>query len=99
MARLGRYFLPDQPLHVIQRGNYRGAIFFVDDDYAGYRDWLAAAAAASGCAIHACVLMTKHVHLLVTARDADGLPRTCSRSAAATCATSMRGIDEPGLCG
>jgi hypothetical protein len=28
MARLGRYFLPDQPLHVIQGGNNRGALFF-----------------------------------------------------------------------
>jgi len=28
MARLGRTFLPDQPLHAIQRGNNRGAIFF-----------------------------------------------------------------------
>jgi len=28
MARLGRYFLPDQPLHVIQRGNDREAVFF-----------------------------------------------------------------------
>lgn len=34
MARLGRYFLADQPLHVIQRGNDRHAIFFRDDDYA-----------------------------------------------------------------
>lgn len=30
MARLGRYFLPDQPLHVIQRGNNRQKIFFSD---------------------------------------------------------------------
>ena len=28
MARLGRFFLADQPLHVIQRGNDRQAIFF-----------------------------------------------------------------------
>ena len=41
MARLGRYFLPDQPLHVIQRGNNREAIFFGPDDYARYRDWFA----------------------------------------------------------
>jgi REP element-mobilizing transposase RayT len=34
MARLGRYFLPDQPLHAIQRGNNREAIFFAEDDYA-----------------------------------------------------------------
>ena len=34
MARLGPCFLPDQPLHVTQRGNIPGAIFFGDDDYA-----------------------------------------------------------------
>jgi len=44
MARLGRYFLPDQPLHVIQRGNNRGAIFFAIEDYERYHDWLAEAA-------------------------------------------------------
>ena len=75
MARHGRYFLPDQPLHVIQRGNNRGAIFFDADDYAHYRAWLAEAAAQCGCAIHAYVLMTNHVHLLVTPRAADSLPR------------------------
>jgi putative transposase len=76
MARLGRYFLPDQPLHVIQRGNNREAIFFRPDDYARYRDWLAEAAGSYGCAIHAYVMMTNHVHLLVTPLAADSLPRT-----------------------
>jgi hypothetical protein len=33
MARLGRYFLPDQALHVIQRGNNRQPIFHEPDDY------------------------------------------------------------------
>jgi putative transposase len=75
MARLGRYFLPDQPLHLIQRGNNRGAIFFRDDDYARYRGWLAEAATDYGCAIHAYVLMTNHVHLLVTPRNEESLPR------------------------
>jgi REP element-mobilizing transposase RayT len=37
MARLGRYFLPDQPLHAIQRGNNREAIFFAEYDDACYR--------------------------------------------------------------
>ena len=32
MARLGRYFLPDQPLHLIQRGNNRQPIFFAEQD-------------------------------------------------------------------
>ena len=76
MARLGRYFLPDQPLHVIQRGNNREAVFFGPEDYARYRDWLTQAAGDCGCAIHAYVLMTNHVHLLVTPLAADSLPRT-----------------------
>ena len=75
MARGGRYFLPGQPLHVIQRGNNRQAIFFDDGDPARYRDWLAEAAAAYGCAVHAYVLMTNHVHLLVTPETAESLPR------------------------
>ena len=75
LARLGRYFLPDQPLHVIQRGNNRQAIFFGDVDYAQFRTFLVEAADAYGCAIHAYVLMTNHVHLLVTPTYADSLAR------------------------
>ena len=40
MARLGRYFLRDQPLHLIQRGNNREAVFFHEGDYLLYREWL-----------------------------------------------------------
>ncbi len=76
MARLGRYFLPGQALHVIQRGNNRAAVFHDDDDYRIYRTWLAEAAANAGCAVHAYVLMTNHVHLLVTPDDTDSVPRT-----------------------
>ena len=76
MARLGRYFVPDQPLHVIQRGNDRKAVFFADEDYSQYRDWLAETAEEYGLAVHAYVLMTNHVHLLATPADADSLPRT-----------------------
>jgi putative transposase len=70
-------------LHVIQRGNDRQAIFFDDDDYMRYRNWLADAAAERGCVVHAYVLMTNHVHLLATSREAG----TFSRWAVATCAT------------
>ena len=76
MARHGRYLLPDQPLHVIQRGNNRSAIFSDIEDYEHYRDWLAGAAVEYGCLIHAYVLMTNHVHLLVTPERAESLPRT-----------------------
>ncbi|MDR3528592.1 MAG: transposase [Rhizomicrobium sp.] len=76
MARLGRYFVPDQPLHVIQRGNDRQAVFFGEDDFVCYREGLIAAAEANGLAVHAYVLMTNHVHLLVTPGRAESLPRT-----------------------
>ena len=75
MARLGRFFVADQPLHVIQRGNNKQAIFFADEDYALYRRWLAEAAEAYGCAIHAYVLMPNHVHFLLTPGAKDSLPR------------------------
>ncbi len=75
MARLGRYFLPGQPLHVIQRGNNRQAVFAQDGDYAIYLDWLGAAAKSCSCRLHAYVLMTNHVHLLVTPDKADSVPR------------------------
>jgi putative transposase len=75
MARLGRYFLPEQPLHVIQRGNDWQAVFFSDEDRVLYLGWLLAAAREHGCAIHAYVLMTNHVHLLLTPARADSLPR------------------------
>src|SRR5271156_1018545 len=66
MPRRPRLYLPGFPLHVIQRGNNRNPCFFSDDDCAVYLDWLRRAAAKQDCAIHAYVLMTNHVHLLVT---------------------------------
>lgn len=66
MPRKPRFYLPDVPAHVIQRGNSRQAVFFCDDDYRAYLAWLREGAARHGCAIHAYVLMTNHVHLLVT---------------------------------
>jgi len=76
MARLGRYFLPHQPLHVIQRGNDRQKIFFAEEDYELYRAWLAEAAERYGLAVHAYVLMTNHVHLLATPAEPRSLPAT-----------------------
>lgn len=66
MARLPRYFVPGQPLHIILRGNNREPIFAIDDDYRFYLDCLKDAAGQQGLAIHAYILMTNHVHLLAT---------------------------------
>jgi putative transposase len=66
MPRKPRFNLPGIPQHVIQRGNNREPCFFSDADYRRYLDDLAAAAVKYQCQIHAYVLMTNHVHLLVT---------------------------------
>lgn len=76
MARLPRFVLPGQPQHVIQRGNNRQAIFQVEDDYRLYLEKLRAAAVKHGCTIHAYVLMTNHVHLLVTPEQENSISKT-----------------------
>lgn len=75
MARLPRFFVPDTPQHIIQRGNDRQPIFRTTSDLAFFRDCLAFAARRHGVAIHAYVLMTNHVHLLATPETATSLPR------------------------
>jgi putative transposase len=66
VPRPPRLELPGVPLHVLQRGNNRAACFFSDVDRRFYLKCLSNAAIRRGCAIHAYVLMTNHVHLLVT---------------------------------
>ena len=76
MPRKPRFFLPNVPVHVVQRGNNRLAVFFDDDDRRVYLDWLGQAAGENGCAIHAYALMTNHVHLLMTPADEQAVSAT-----------------------
>ena len=76
MARLPRLYLPDQPLHVIQRGNNRDLIFAADADYQFYLRCLHEAADTHSVTVHAYVLMTNHVHLLVTPATESSLSKT-----------------------
>jgi putative transposase len=66
MARLPRVYLQGCAQHVVQRGNNRSACFYTDADYAFYLQKLREAARMHQVAVHAFVLMTNHVHLLVT---------------------------------
>lgn len=72
MPRRARLRLAGLPLHIIQRGNNRTACFFADEDYALYLHHLGEMAREFHCALHAYVLMTNHVHLLLTPAQADG---------------------------
>ncbi|MEZ0149814.1 MAG: transposase [Candidatus Reddybacter sp.] len=76
MARLTRYFIEGQPQHIIQRGNNREPIFAVERDYFFYLECLQEAAERQGLAIHSYVLMSNHVHLLVTPQTSQSIGKT-----------------------
>jgi putative transposase len=75
MPRKPRFYVPGVPVHVVQRGNNRGDIFFGDADNSVYLDWLKEAAKRYDCKVHAYVLMTNHVHILATPKEKDSISR------------------------
>ena len=75
MPRKPRFYVPEAPVHAVQRGHNRSAIFFDNLDYLEYLRCLKQAADSCGCEVHAYVLMTNHVHLLLTPERADSVGR------------------------
>lgn len=73
MARLPRLNLPGIPQHVVQRGNNRQACFFEDEDYTVYLDKMKLYSRKYNVAVHSYVLMTNHVHLLLTPSTTTGV--------------------------
>lgn len=72
MARKPRFSLPGVPQHIIQRGNNREPCFYAEDDYHRYLGDLKKALEQNDCRLHAYVLMTNHVHLLLTPMSKHG---------------------------
>ncbi len=75
MPRKLRNYLPFVPCHVITRGNNRMACFFSDDDYLFYLECLCDACIRYKVSLHAYVLMTNHVHLLLTPETVEGISK------------------------
>lgn len=73
MPRKPRFFLTGVPAHVVQRGHSREPVFFEVGDYQTYLYWLGEASRRYGCAIHAYVLMTNHIHVLATPPEAESI--------------------------
>ncbi len=73
MPRKPRFNLPGIPQHIIQRGNNREPCFYSERDYHRYLDDLEQSASKYHCLVHAYVLMTNHVHLLVTPSEENGI--------------------------
>jgi putative transposase len=81
MPRRARIVADGLPMHVILRGIDRSAVFFGEGDDRFFLDCLGGAATEEAVAVHAYVLMTNHVHLLMTAGDATGIPSVMKRVA------------------
>jgi putative transposase len=73
--RRPRLELPGVPLHITHRGVNRAATFLDDEDCAAYLQALAFASSEHGVEVHAYVLMSNHVHLLVGATQAGAVSR------------------------
>jgi putative transposase len=75
MPRRPRVHLDKVPLHIVQRGHNREACFYAEEDYHTYLHWLGIALKEADCQLHAYALMTNHVHLLITPRKAEAVPK------------------------
>jgi len=73
MPRRARIVAAGYPMHVILRGIDRAAVFFEDEDRQFFLECLGAAGAEELVSLHAYVLMTNHVHLLMTAARDEGV--------------------------
>ena len=75
MARLPRLNLLNIPLHVIQRGNNCQVCFFTETDYTTYLDKLKEYSRKYKVQVHGYILMTNHVHLLMTPEEENGISK------------------------
>jgi len=75
MPRRSRFILPGHPQHVIVRGVNREPIFYQEADCHCYLEHLQSAINKHSCALHAYVLMTNHVHMLMTPEKGNGIAK------------------------
>ena len=75
MPRKTRYYLAGVPCHVVLRGHNREVCFVAQADFSYYLQCLREACYKHDILVHAYVLMTNHVHLLVTPTTTDGISR------------------------
>ena len=73
MPRKPRFYLPGVPVHIVHRGQSRDPVFFESQDYATYAYWVGEAAKRYDVRVHAFVLMTNHIHFLVTPSGAKNI--------------------------
>ena len=71
MTRRARLSLSGIHWHIFQRGNNCSACFYAEEDYLLYLDTIKEQSLKFGRKVHAYVLMTNHIHLLITPEKKD----------------------------
>lgn len=71
---MARIYIPQLSLHVYHRGNNRMTIFEQDHDREVYLKLIEAASARHDVSIHGWVLMSTHIHAVVTPSNRTALP-------------------------
>jgi putative transposase len=66
-------YIPGLPYHLVQRGNNRSRCFAEAEDHQYYLYLLAREVQLYGVQLHAYVLMSNHVHLLMTPEETDSI--------------------------
>ena len=66
MPRRARMYLPDQPYHIVQRGNNREACFIEPENYQFYLQLWKDISLIYNVSVHAYCLMTNHIHILAS---------------------------------
>ncbi len=74
MPRRPRTFIPNHPVHLVQRGHNQSQVFQGPKDAKSYLGWLEEASIRHGTMIHAYVLMPNHIHLVLTPKSESSLP-------------------------
>jgi putative transposase len=75
MPRKARFFIPKIPVPMVIRGNSRKTIFAEEEDYPFYLQGLLERSGELDCEIYSYVLMTNHVHLLLSASKTENISK------------------------
>ena len=75
MPRKPRFYLPDYPLHIVQRGHDQNNVFFENEDYQAYLEWLQEGSEWYEVPIHAYALLPNEIHILATPSSKEAASR------------------------
>ena len=66
MPRKPRFYLPNYPVHIVQRGHNKDNVFFEETDYQAYLAWLQEGSDWYEVPIHAYALLPNEIHILAS---------------------------------